>query len=306
MVVKGGRAGTCVISHSVDLICSIAGRSINEKIEMTIKVTLLGTGGPRPDPRRAQPAALIEVDGERYLVDCGDGTTRRLLDAGIDPGSVQTLLLTHLHIDHCIGVASFVYAGWFAGRRSLCMFGPTGTKELGRDLLDRAYGPDARARFATGRPMAGLTDVAVTSIQPGVVLETPNSRITAMRVPHNAPTETYALRFEDSAGRSVVISSDTTYCEPLADFSRDCDLLIHEAYVTSDNWAKERPGFLEMLRGVHVTPAEAGTIGRLADARKLVLTHFPPRMDDAAVANEATQTFGKPVTVGQDLMSFEV
>jgi ribonuclease BN (tRNA processing enzyme) len=273
---------------------------------MAIKVTLLGTGGPRPDPRRAQPAVLIEVDAERYLVDCGDGTTRRLLDAEIDPASIRTLLLTHLHIDHCLGVAAFVYAGWFAGRESLRLFGPTGTRELGRDLLDKAYGPDAQARFATGRPMAGLTDVAVTQIQPGLVLETSNCRITTMPVPHNAPTETYALRFDDGANRSVVISSDTTFCEPLADFARGTDLLVHEAYVTSDNWGKERPGFQQMLRGVHVTPAEAGTIGRLAGARTLVLTHFPPKMDDLAVAEEACRTFGKPVTVGQDLMSFEV
>ena len=272
---------------------------------MGIKVTLLGTGGPRPDPRRAQPAVLIDVGAERYLVDCGDGTTRRLLDAAIDPGSVQTLILTHLHIDHCIGVAGFVYAGWFAGRKSLRLFGPTGSEELARDLLHRAYGPDAQARLATGRPAAGLTDVAATVIQPGLVLESSMCSITAMRVPHNAPTETYALRFADRSGHSVVISSDTTYCEPLADFARGADILVHEAYVTSDNWAKERPGFHQMLRSVHVTPAEAGTIGRLAGAGRLVLTHFPPKMDDAAVAEEASRTFGQAVTVGQDLMAFE-
>lgn len=60
---------------------------------MTIELTLLGTGGPRPDVKRSQSAMLIVVDGERYLVDCGDGTSSQLLKAGFDPGGVLGLCL---------------------------------------------------------------------------------------------------------------------------------------------------------------------------------------------------------------------
>lgn len=274
---------------------------------MTIELTLLGTGGPRPDLERSQPAMLVVVDGERYLVDCGDGTSRQLLKAGVDPGDLSTVLLTHLHVDHCFGVAPFIYAGWFHGRKQLRVFGPSTTRELIDVQVNSVYARDIQIRLAHGRPAAGIKDVAVTEIQAGLVLETDSCRISALRVLHNAPSETYALRFEDGAGHSLVISSDTGYCEALATFAQGTDLLVHECYLTGGaQFAQDRPGFGESLAQVHVTPEEAGAVGRLAGARRLVLTHLPARIDDSAIAERAARTYAAPVVVGCDLMRFEV
>ena len=58
-----------------------------------MRLTVLGSGSPRPDPLRSQPAALLAIGGEPVLVDCGDGTMRRLVEAGVDAASVTRVVL---------------------------------------------------------------------------------------------------------------------------------------------------------------------------------------------------------------------
>ena len=53
---------------------------------------------------------LVEVGGTCILVDCGfalNDTTERLSRRGIDPASVNALLITHEHADHIGGAARF-------------------------------------------------------------------------------------------------------------------------------------------------------------------------------------------------------
>ena len=82
------------------------------------KVVLLGTGSPRPCLDRSQPAQLIEIAGQSFVIDCGDGVTGQLVRAGRDVAAVQQIFLTHLHWDHILGYAGLVWGGWSAGRLS--------------------------------------------------------------------------------------------------------------------------------------------------------------------------------------------
>jgi ribonuclease BN (tRNA processing enzyme) len=274
---------------------------------MAIELTLLGTGGPRPDPERSQAAALVAVDGERYLVDCGDGTTQQLLRAGVGAADLTTLFLTHLHVDHCFGVAPFVYAGWYDSRGALRVYGPSLTQALVDDLFVRLYGADAAGRIANGRPAEGLQDAVVTEIRPGLVLESDVCRISALQVQHHAPSETYALRIEDSAGHVLVLSSDTGYFEPLAAFARDADILVHECYLRGGaQFTTEPSSFTARLSEVHVTPEQAGALGRLAEAKQLVLTHLPAGTDDADVGARASGAYGRPAVVARDFLHLRV
>ncbi len=274
---------------------------------MAIELTFLGTGCPRPDPARSQAALLLDVDGERYLVDCGDGAVQQLARADVRPAALAALLLTHLHVDHCFGLAPFLYARWYETNEPPRLYGPSGTDTLVEALMRGAYAADAAIRVGHGRDPAGLHDARLTRIEPGPVLESDVCRVSALEVFHRAPSETYALKFEDSAGRVVVLSSDTGYCEPLAAFARDADLLVHECYLTGGaHLGRESAAFRERMSKVHVTPEEAGAIGRLAAARALALTHLPPGADDAAVAARAATTFGQPVTVARDFLRLRV
>ena len=65
-----------------------------------IEVTLLGTGSPIPDPRRAGPSTLVRAGGQTFLVDCGRGVQQRTAAIGVGANNLTALLLTHLHSDH--------------------------------------------------------------------------------------------------------------------------------------------------------------------------------------------------------------
>src|SRR5215467_2366603 len=69
-----------------------------------LKVTLLGTGNPRPSIERFGPSILVQAGKETLLFDCGRGATIRLSQAGVPFSSVTALFLTHLHSDHVVGV----------------------------------------------------------------------------------------------------------------------------------------------------------------------------------------------------------
>src|SRR4029450_971410 len=69
-----------------------------------MRVTLLGTGTPFPNPERFGSAILVEVAGKKLLFDCGRGVVIRLTQDGASPKEIDGLFLTHLHSDHVVGI----------------------------------------------------------------------------------------------------------------------------------------------------------------------------------------------------------
>ena len=72
--------------------------------DSSIKVTLLGTGTPVPSMDRFGPSTLVEANGRRFVFDCGRGVIQRLFQIGVPIPEIDTLLLTHLHSDHVVGI----------------------------------------------------------------------------------------------------------------------------------------------------------------------------------------------------------
>jgi ribonuclease Z len=275
-----------------------------------IRLTFLGTGTPTSDAERAQTGHIIDIGDQRLLVDCGRGTVLRMLQAGIEPDSVTALLLTHLHSDHTLDYAAFVYAAWHrrhGGAYRLPVQGPSGTRQLTTDLFERAFAPDLQARLHHRGGERPTCDVAEHQ-EGGVWLRTPGCTVTSFPVVHFAPTETFALRFEDGEGHVLVLSSDTTYHEPLAGFARDADVLIHEAFLYGPGFERQSPARREALARGHATPEEAAAIARAAGARHLVLTHLSNGVDPQDLARRAGTAAGYdgPVTVARDGMVLTV
>ena len=50
-----------------------------------MKITLLGTGSPMPDPNRAGPSTLVQAGNQNIVVDCGRGCVMRIVGAGLMP-----------------------------------------------------------------------------------------------------------------------------------------------------------------------------------------------------------------------------
>ena len=112
----------------------------------TMKVTLLGTGNPRPRIDRFGPSILVEAGKETLLFDCGRGATIRLSQASVPFSSVAALFLTHLHSDHVVGLPDLWLTGWIMGRHvPLQVWGPTGTVDMLKHL-EQAYAFDVHVR----------------------------------------------------------------------------------------------------------------------------------------------------------------
>lgn len=116
-----------------------------------MKITMLGTGAALPDPDRAQSAILLTLDnGRNYLFDCGEGATRQMVRANIDPASVGFVFLTHLHHDHICDYPYFVISSWMLNKTGApLVLGPKGTKHFVDHLFGQgAYHADFQARSA--------------------------------------------------------------------------------------------------------------------------------------------------------------
>src|SRR5690348_1021029 len=80
------------------------------------QILFLGTaGGPPLRFDRAEPSTMLIVNGREYLIDCGIGTARRLVEAGIDSSRITTIFFTHLHADHDMGLADVMANDFFEG-----------------------------------------------------------------------------------------------------------------------------------------------------------------------------------------------
>lgn len=224
---------------------------------MTLNVTLLGTGSPRPSSRRSQPATLITVDEGSVLLDAGDGTVRQIMATDISPLDIQTILFTHMHKDHILGYPGVVWAGWTLGRTNLRVLGPPGTKRMHELLFNELYSADIEYSKGIGFESQSMDDVQVEEIASGTVTEVSGMQIRTVKTIHSFYNLAY--RFEKDT-RAIVFTGDTTYCEDVVELARDADMLVCEVTLAPSPDYENNRGrrILDLLRKDHCTPEQAG------------------------------------------------
>ena len=113
-----------------------------------MKLTLLGTGSPSPNPKRRGPSQVIECGDSLILVDCGAGTLHRLVEAGYERLNLGAIAFTHLHSDHVTGILDVLWAGWIQRRWTTAptIYGPPGTRHFIDKLLE-AMAYDIKVRI---------------------------------------------------------------------------------------------------------------------------------------------------------------
>jgi ribonuclease BN (tRNA processing enzyme) len=276
------------------------------------RLILLGTkGGPRVDGERSNPANLITIDGTPYLIDCGYGTARQLVRAGVALQDVRHIFFTHMHSDHNLDYGSVVYSAWATGLKSVVdVYGMPPLKEMTEAFMQMMRF-DIDTRIADeGRPDLRKLVAVHEFDRPGVILENAQVKVSAVRVVHPPIEQAYALRF-DSRDRSIVISGDTNYSTALIDLAKGADVLVHEVmYLPGvDALAKRVPNgatLKEHLLASHTITEDLGKVAAAAGVKKLVLTHFVPG-DDPSITDEmwtqdVRKHFKGEIVIGRDLM----
>ena len=239
-----------------------------------MRVTILGSGTPRPDIDRFSQSILIEADGEKLLFDAGRGSAIRLSQARVNIGDISNIFLTHLHSDHTLGIPDMIMTGWIYQRNKvLNIYGPRGTKNF-IDNIKLAFIEDIKIRVEAPEihSMRGL-ETNVTEIQEGVIFEKNNLKVLAFVVDHGGGVEHaygYKITYKN---KSVVISGDTNYSSNLVSYAKNCDLLIHEIADAPDSIIKKYPK-VQGLMNYHTTPKEMARVIEEATPRYTILTHM--------------------------------
>jgi ribonuclease BN (tRNA processing enzyme) len=291
------------------------------------RLILLGTqGGPNLNLTRAETSSVVLVDGQPYLVDCGYGAVRSLVEAGITLPTLRNIFLSHLHDDHTADLAALLSLKWTGGNTNpqpATVYGPYGTKAMvdGAIAFFKAN-VDIRS-VDEGRTLRPETIFSGKDLSAPAVTEVfRDQRVTVKAVenthfPERAKAKmsyrSFAYRF-DSADRSIVFSGDTAYSANLVELARGCDYFVCEAMTTASRQqyaADAGPADTNTESiGRHILETHSSTedVGRMATeakARTVVLYHLLPGANrggapDDVYISEVRKTFDGPVIVGRD------
>jgi ribonuclease Z len=270
-----------------------------------IKVTLLGTGTPRPMIERFGMSTLVQAGNETLLFDAGRGCTIRLAQAGVPLKDVTKLFLTHLHSDHTVGIPDLWLTGWIFQREvPLEVWGPKGTKEM-IEGLEKAYWYDVHVRRDVDEkfPAKGV-EVLVHEVSEGVVYEENGVKVTAFLVDHGPVKPAFGYRV-DYGGHSVVLSGDTRPSQNLVKYAQGADVLVHEVYAATAEDLKDPKE--QTISNHHTTPEQAGEIFAHVKPRLAVYSHIGRgAVSRGELMGWTRTTYQGPLEVGEDLMRIEV
>ena len=300
------------------------------------EILFLGTSASAPSAKRGLSAAIVNHDEYRFLVDCGEGTQRQILQSGAGFKRLTRILLTHGHLDHILGLGGLMstFLRWEAIDQ-LEIFGGRSALDRVHDLL---YGVVLRGK----QPPMPLT---LHEIKPGIFFEADDFTVTAFSVTHRGPDclgyifETKARRpflaekadelgvpfgpergelvngktvtLKDGRtvkpddvlgtwqkGTKLVVVGDTGRTDNILEYCRDADALVIE----STYLEKEKDMAAEFS---HLTAKQAAELAQEAGVKKLILTHLSRRYRERDVLAEAQAIFPESV-VARDFDSFQI
>jgi ribonuclease Z len=278
----------------------------------------------------------VKRDEYRFLIDCGEGTQRQILQSGIGFKQITRILLTHGHLDHILGLGGLMstFMRWEA-IDELEIFGGRGTLDRVRALINEVVLRGANP------PMA----LYFREIGPGVLFERDDFSVTAFPVTHRGP-DCLGYLFEEKArrpflpdkatelgvpfgperrllvegqsitladgrivtpedvlgpyqrGTKLMVVGDTGRTDDLLEVARGADALVIESTYLDEE--------ADMARQFsHMTARGAADLALKAGVKQLILTHISRRYREKDVLTEAQSVFPNSV-VARDFDSFMV
>lgn len=283
---------------------------------MDLDVVFLGTAGSVPTAQRGLNSALIRRGGERILIDCGEGTQRQMMRS-VGMADIDTVLVTHLHADHYLGLPGMLKTFTLRERElPLRLAGPPGTRQL----------------FSTLASVIGKLSFPLTvhDVEPGWSMPGAGYVIETFATHHTVRSVGFRLREHDRpgrfdtqrarelgveegplwgalqrgqpvdgadgrvtpdmvlgharVGRTIVFTGDTRAHASIRAAAQDADLLVHEATFASEE--RERAG-----QTGHSTAHDAAITAAGANVRMLAITHVSNRYSGRELVEEARQVF---------------
>ena len=291
-------------------------------MDSNIKVTILGNSAAIPTKGNHLSAQVIVVNGEYFLMDCGEGTQHQLINLGIKYSRIDNIFISHLHGDHFFGLIGLISTYHLLGReRELNIYAPSSLEKLIRIQLEVAH---TSLKYKLNFHVVETNDKQI-------VFENSKAIVYAFPMEHRVPTYGYLFRQPDFKPKidkefidkynptveqihiikgggdyvtpsgevidnkhvtlppkpslSYAYCSDTRYNKELALFVKNASVIYHEA--TFDNSLKDLA-----KEKYHSTAEDAARTAANANAGQLILGHFSARnSDNSLLLEEATEVF---------------
>lgn len=292
------------------------------------EIVFLGTSASAPSIHRGLSANVVMHNEHRFLIDCGEGTQRQILQSGLGFKRLNKILLTHGHLDHILGLGGLAstFSRWEA-INTMDIYGGKFTLERVRDLLFKVV------------LRAGKLPIKINliPIEPGLIFEDSTFTLSAFPVTHRG-ADCLGYLFQEKArrpflndkaetlgvpvgpvrrqlvegqsitladgrtihpddvlgseipGAKLVFIEDTARTDDLLEMAQNADALVIEAtYLEQDADMAQNFG--------HITAAQAAWLAREANVKELYLTHLSRRYREQDVVSEARSIFANSTVV---------
>lgn len=262
----------------------------------TTRLTVVGNRAGMPAPGLPSSGYVVRTPTTTLLLDCGPGVAGAV-GAVVDPASIDAVVVTHMHSDHCYDLLplgkTLVGHGSQTGNGhdTTALFVPEGAPETLRAL---------NGLFPVGGTAPALDRVfdeafTITEYRPGDTLAVGDCKITFVPTRHVVPC--CGVRIETPAG-CLAYTGDTGSTPNLLTLAADVDLLVCEATLRS----------VDRSSHGHLSAAEAGQLAAESGARHLLLTHFSDADPSwlSSLRGDALEHFSGPVSIARPNLTVDL
>jgi len=234
-----------------------------------MRLTVIGSGDAFGSGGRHNTCFHLTTSGATYLVDCGASTLPALKARGVDPNTIDAVILSHLHGDHFGGIPFLMLDAQYLSRRErpLVFAGPPGTAARIPVAMEVFFANSSKTKYHF--------PWSISEIPVGEPTDVLGLRVVSAEVIHNSGAPSTALRLSDGT-KTLSYSGDTQWTDALLPIASGADLFIVECY----DYERDLTGHLNW-KTIHQ---------RLNDfrARQVMITHMNPtmlaRIDEAKAA----------------------
>lgn len=282
-----------------------------------MRVIALGTGTPNFRRSQASASWLVELgNGEKFIFDIGTGSLANLGALEIPFTDLDKVFISHLHVDHIGDLDAMFIGGWVSNRTvPLRVWGPSGKEpEYGTkyavDRMREMYSWDLTGRRGNMPSKGGhveTTEFDYSKTQ--VVYEESGVKISAWPAVHGIDgAVSYSLEWN---GKKFVYSGDTVPNKWFFAEAQNADILIHECYLTVQqfidlkNYDPERARIVATV--IHTPPQSCGKIfSRLKPGMAIAYHTFNDFNVTPDTLAAIRKTYDGPLTIADDLLVWNV